>query len=147
MATSGRDNLERNWRGQNHQSTVKKAVTYYSRNSDDAYTAVGNLSPGTLITYLDSLTQDHLKAAFRLSTSEDVYYANIDYFVKPRSRQATATSLGPSSFGLENQSFLSSTAYYNQIINSINGRGDIGGELFDYLFELLDYVYNGACRL
>lgn len=144
MATSGKDNLERNWRGQNHQSTVKKAVNYYSKTSDGAYSTVGSLSPGTLVTYLDSLTQDHLKAAFRLSTSEDVYYANIDYFVKPKSRQATATSLGPSSFGLENQSFTSSTSYYNQIINSINSRNDIDGELFDYLYELLDYVYNGA---
>lgn len=144
MATSGKDNLERNWRGQNHQSTVKKAVNYYSKTSDGAYSTAGSLSPGTLITYLDSLTQDHLKAAFRLSTSEDVYYANIDYFVKPKSRQATATSLGPSSFGLENQSFTSSTSYYNQIINSINSRNDIDGELFDYLYELLDYVYNGA---
>lgn len=143
MATSGKDNLERNWRGQNHQSTVKKAVTYYSKDNN-SYSTVGSLSPGTLITYLDSLTQDHLKAAFRLSTSEDVYYANIDYFVKPKSRQATATSLGPSSFGLENQSFSSITSYYNQIINSINSRNDIDGELFDYLYELLDYVYNGA---
>ena len=107
MATSGRDNLDRNWRGQNHQSTVKKAVTYYAKDDSDRYTSVGSLSPGTLITYIDSLTEDHLKAAFRLSTSEDVYYANIDHFVKPRSRQATATSLTPSSFGLEDKNFSS----------------------------------------
>ena len=68
MATSGKDNLERNWRGQNHQSTVKKAVTYYSKDDKGVYTVVGSLSPGTLITYLDSSTQDHLKAAFKLST-------------------------------------------------------------------------------
>ena len=144
MATSGRDNLDRNWRGQNHQSTVKKAVTYYAKDDSDRYTSVGSLSPGTLITYIDSLTEDHLKAAFRLSTSEDVYYANIDHFVKPRSRQATATSLTPSSFGLEDKNFSSVTEYYNAVVNAITSRNDIDGELFDYLFELLDYVYSGS---
>lgn len=143
MATSGRDNLERNWRGQNHQSTVKKATTYYSKDDSGRYTSAGSLSPGMLITYIDSLTEDHLKAAFRLSTSEDVYYANIDYFVKPRSRQARATSLTPSSFGLEDKSFSSVTQYYNAVVDAITSRDDIDGELFDYLFELLDYAYNG----
>jgi len=144
MATSGRDNLDRNWRGQNRQSTVKKAVTYYSKDDSDRYTFVGSLSPGTLVTYVDSLTEDHLKAAFRLSTGEDVYYANIDYFVKPGSAQATATRLTPASFGLENKTFLSVTEYYNAVVNAITSRNDIDGELFDYLFELLDYVYNGS---
>lgn len=144
MATSGKDNLERNWRGQNHQSTVKKAVTYYSKDDKGAYTVVGSLSPGTLITYLDSSTQDHLKAAFKLSTGEDVYYANIDYFVKPKTKQTQLPPLGPSSFGLENQSFTSVTSYYNKLTSAINSRNDIDGELFDYLYELLDYAYNGA---
>ena len=144
MATSGRDNLDRNWRGQNHQSTVKKAVTYYTKDDNGRYTSVGSLSPGTLMTYIDSLTEDHLKAAFRLSTSEDVYYANIDFFVKPLSAQATATRLTPASFGLEDKTFSSVTQYYNAVVSAITSRDDIDGELFDYLFELLDYVYNGS---
>jgi hypothetical protein len=100
------------------------------------------LSAGTEVTYIDSLTQDHLRAAFRTADGS-VYYGNVDYFVKPKSAQAQETPLGPSSFGLSNRTFFSSINYYNSIISALNSRNDIPGELFDYLYELLDYAYQG----
>jgi len=143
MASSGILNFQRNWQGSDHQTTVKKTVSVFIKNDNDDFESAGALSPGTEVTYIDSLTQDHLRAAFRTADGT-VYYGNVDYFVKPRSSQAQATQLSPSSLGLENRTFFSSVAYYNSIISALNSRSDIPGELFDYLFELLDYVDNGA---
>jgi hypothetical protein len=143
MASSGILNFQRNWQGSDHQTTVKKTVSVFIKNNNDNFESAGALSPGTEVTYIDSLTQDHLRAAFRTADGT-VYYGNVDYFVKPKSSQAQATQLSPSSLGLENRTFFSSVAYYNSIISALNSRSDIPGELFDYLFELLDYVDNGA---
>ena len=143
MASSGILNFQRNWQGSDHQTTVKKTVSVFTKNDSGVFQAAGALSAGTEVTYIDSLTQDHLRAAFRTADGT-VYYGNVDYFVKPKSSQAQATQLSPSSLGLENRTFFSSVAYYNSIISALNSRTDIPGELFDYLFELLDYVDNGA---
>jgi hypothetical protein len=142
MASSGILNFQRNWQGSDHQTTVKKTVSVFTKNDSGVFQAAGALSPGTEVTYIDSLTQDHLRAAFRTADGT-VYYGNVDYFIKPKSAQAQATQLSPSSLGLENRTFFSSVAYYNSIISALNSRSDIPGELFDYLFELLDYVDNG----
>ena len=143
MASSGILNFQRNWQGSDHQTTVKKTVSVFIKNDNDDFESAGALSPGTEVTYIDSLTQDHLRAAFR-TVDGTVYYANVDYFVKPRTRQTQMPQLNPTSFGLSNQTFFSSVSYYNSLVSAINSRNDIGGELFDYLFELLDYVDNGV---
>jgi len=141
MASSGILNFQRNWQGSDHQTTVKKNVSVFIK-EDNQYKSSGVLSAGTEVTYIDSLTDDHLRAAFRTADGQ-VYYGNVDYFVKPKSAQAQATQLSPSSFGLENRRFFSSIDYYNSLTQSLNSRQDIPGELFDYLYELLDYVDNG----
>jgi len=143
MASSGILNFQRNWQGSDHQTTVKKTVSVFIKNDNDDFESAGALSPGTEVTYIDSLTQDHLRAAFRTADGT-VYYGNVDYFVKPRTRESQFPQLGPTSFGLSNRTFFSSVSYYNSLVSSLNSRSDIGGELFDYLFELLDYVDNGA---
>ena len=143
MASSGILNFQRNWQGSDHQTTVKKTVSVFIKNDDDDFESAGALSPGTEVTYIDSLTRDHLRAAFRTADGT-VYYGNVDYFVKPRTRESQLPPLGPTSFGLSNRTFFSSVSYYNSLVSSLNSRSDIGGELFDYLFELLDYVDNGA---
>jgi len=143
MATTGDNNWKKHWQGSNHQSTVKKSCPYYER-AITGFISVGTLSAGTSITYLDALTESHLKAAIQIPGKDSTYYVNIDSLVKPRSGAAAATPLSPSSFGLENQEYSSSTVYYNAIKNALNSRNDIGGELFDYLYELLDYAYSGA---
>lgn len=142
MASSGIINFQRNWQGSDHQTTVKKTVSVYRKDDNGSFQAAGALSAGTEVTYIDSLTQDHLRAAFRTADGE-VYYANVDYFVKPGTERQMP-QLGPSSFGLASRTFFSSVAYYNSIISALNSRNDIPGELFDYLYELLDYVDNGV---
>lgn len=142
MASSGIINFQRNWQGSDHRTTVKKNVSIYTKTESGVYQAAGAVNAGTSVTYIDSLTEDHLRAAFRTDDGQ-VFYANVDYFIKPNSAQAQATQLGPSSFGLANRTFFSSVAYYNSIISALNSRNDIPGELFDYLYELLDYVDNG----
>lgn len=141
MASSGIINFQRNWQGSDHQTTVKKTVSVYQKDDNGSFQAAGALSAGTEVTYIDSLTQDHLRAAFRTADGE-VYYANVDYFVKPGTKRQSVL-LRPSSFGLSSRTFFSVTDYYNELVNALNRRNDIPGELFDYLYELLDYVDNG----
>jgi len=141
MASSGIINFQRNWRGSDHRTTVKKNVSIYTKTESGAYQAAGAVSAGTSVTYIDSLTEDHLRAAFRTDDGE-VFYANVDYFVKPGTDREFP-QLSPSSFGLSNRTFFSVTDYYNELINAINRRNNIPGELFDYLYELIDYVDNG----
>jgi hypothetical protein len=141
MASSGIINFQRNWKGSDHRTTVKKNVGIYIKSDDGTYQAAGAINAGTQVTYIDSLTQDHLRAAFRTDDGE-VFYANVDYFVKPGTERQSVL-LRPSSFGLSNRTFFSVTDYYNEIVNALNRRNDIPGELFDYLYELLDYVDNG----
>jgi len=142
MASSGIVNFQRNWQGSDHQTTVKKTVSVFIKNQNDDFESAGALTPGTEVTYIDSLTENYLKAAFK-TTDGEVVYGNIDYFIKPKSAQAQATQLGPSSFGLSNRTFFSVVDYYNQLTQALIKRNDIPGELFDYLNELLDYVDNG----
>lgn len=143
MASTGSDNLSRNWRGSDHQSTVKKICPYFAKNDNGTFTRVGNLSPQTSITYIDSETESHTKSAIRLVGDEDIYYVNIDNLVKPRS-QNQFPQLSPLSFGIDNSTYASSTAYYNAIKNAINSRNDVDGELFDYLYELLEHSKKGT---
>lgn len=141
MASSGIINFQRNWRGSDHRTTVKKNVSIYTKTESGTYQAAGAVNAGTSVTYIDSLTEDHLRAAFRTDGGE-VFYANVDYFVKPGTERQSVL-LRPSSFGLSNRTFFSVTDYYNELVNALNRRNDIPGELFDYLYELLDYVDNG----
>ena len=82
MASSGIINFQRNWRGSDHRTAVKKNVSIYTKTESGTYQAAGAVNAGTSVTYIDSLTEDHLRAAFRTDDGE-VFYANIDYFVKP----------------------------------------------------------------
>ena len=143
MARTGSENLKVNWRGENHQSTVKKSGSYYEQ-VGSGYKNLGTLSIGTEVLYLDVLTKEHTKAAIQISGKDAVYYTNIDNLIKPKSKSARATALGPASFGLENKTFYSSMNLYTDIQNAINNRNDIGGELFDYLYELLEYAKKGT---
>lgn len=141
MASSGIINFQRNWKGNDHRTTVKKNVSIYTKSEDGTYQAAGAVNAGMQVTYIDSLTEDHLRAAFRTDDGE-VFYANVDYFVKPGTDRQFP-QLTPSSFGLSNRTFFSVTDYYNELVNAINRRNDIPGELFDYVYELLDYANSG----
>lgn len=143
MATTGSKNLEKNWRGSNKPSAVKKTSLYYEK-VGMGYKQLGFLQRGTDIVYIDNMTTSAAKAAIKISGGSEIYYTSIDNLIKPNSAAASAVPLDPSSFGLSNRTFQSVEAYYQEIQRGINSRSDIPGELFDYLYELLDYAKNGT---
>ena len=144
MASYGSDNWNRNWRGSDKQSVVKKSFsTYYKKNENGTFSKVGNLNEGTPIVYINSQTKEHTKAAIKISNDEEIYYINIDNLVKPITGTRSNLSLNPSSFGLQGI-YPSVTAYYNAVVEALNNRNDIDGELFDYLHQLLNYAKIGS---
>ena len=145
MASYGVDNWNRNWKGSDRQSTVKKSSSaYYRKNKNNTFSRIGNLNEGTQVTYIDSETKSHTRSAIKLLNNDDIYYINIDNLVKPKKTDRSSISLNPGSFGLESQTYASATTYYNSVINSLNLRNDIDGELFDYLHQLLNYAKTGS---
>lgn len=145
MASYGSDNWKRNWKGSDKQSVVKKSFSsYYKKNKNNTFSKVGILNEGSPIVYIDSQTKEHTKAAIKLPNDDEIYYINIDNLVKPITNARSNLPLNPSSFGLQGQSYPSITAYYNAVIDALNNRSDIDGELFDYLHQLLNYAKIGS---
>lgn len=145
MARSGAKNWQDNWKGSDKQSEIKKSASYYKVESSGKYSVAGTLQKGVKITYIDSLTKDHTKSAFKFQGSNEIYYANIDMFVKPG--RIGGIDLSPEGFGLDNQTYNSSDAYYNKVIKSIGDRWESGGysgELYDYLFEVMEHARIGS---
>lgn len=143
MASTKDINLQRNWRGSDHVSTVKKVGPYYD--SPDSNSSVGRLVVGSQITYIDSMTRSYLRAAIRFPGDQNVYYTLIDNLVKPKTNDRNFVPLSPSSFGLSNRTFNSPNDYYTAVQNGLNTRSSdqIDGELFDYLYELLNFAKTG----
>ena len=143
MASSRDVNLQRNWRGADRNSSVKKVGPYYA--SPESNSSVGQLVIGTRVTYIDSLTRTYQRAAIRFAGDQTVYYTLIDNLVKPGTENQLP-ALGPSSFGLANTTFNSPTDYEVSLYNAINNRpsSDINGELFDYLYQLINYAKTGV---
>ncbi len=145
MARTGAKNWQDNWRGSDKQSEVKVASSYYQMKENGTYSTVGTLQKGAKITYIDGMTKNHTKAAFKFLDSEEVYYANIDKFVKPG--RIGGIDLSPEGFGLDNRTYTSSQNYYNEVIKSIGNRWESGGysgELYDYLFEVMEHARTGS---
>lgn len=145
MARTGARNWEDNWKGSDKQSVVKSPATYYRKGDYQSFQPAGQLTKDTQITYIDSLTESHTKAAFRFAGSEDTFYANIDKFVKPG--QIGGISLSPESFGIDTQTFANSSIYYTKIQDSLADRWEssgYSGELYDYLFQIAEYAKTGV---
>lgn len=144
MASSRDVNLQRNWRGSDKPSTVKKTGPYYA--SPESNSSAGQLVPGTQVTYIDSLTRTYQRAAIKFAGDQTVYYTLIDNLVKPKSAAGVSVRLGPASFGIENRTFNSSTDYEISLYNAINNRPatEIDGELYDYLYQLINYAKTGV---
>jgi hypothetical protein len=145
MASYGIDNWNRNWKGSNKQSVVKKSFSsYYKKNKNGIFSKVGSLNEGTPINYIDSQTKEHTKSAIQFPNNDEIYYINIDNLVKPITNNRTNLPLNPSSFGLQGKTYSSVTSYYNAVVEALNDREDIDGELFDYLHQLLNYAKVGS---
>lgn len=147
MARTGARNWEDNWKGSDKQSAVKIPATYYRKGDYQSFLPVGQLTRDTGITYIDSLTESHTRAAFKFSGSDEIFYANIDKFIKPG--QMGGISLTPESFGLENRTFANSSIYYTKIQETLADRWaaaepNYSGELYDYLFQIAEYAKTGV---
>jgi hypothetical protein len=148
MARSGKDSWDKYYSGNDGiQVTVKKSCQYYETESSKS--SIGTLSPGTVVTYRDALSRHiagggNTRIAFQRTGSDDVFYAGVDFFIKPG--QVSRIDLSPEGFGLDNQTF-TATEYYNRLISSIADRWDTNsysGELYDYLMELVAFANTGS---
>ena len=136
-ASRGVDNWNENFKGQGDVSTVAKVDTGV------LYEESGNrseqkLTRGTPVTYIDSQSKSHTRVAIRVG--QDLFFTSVDNLVKPKS--LGAVNLKPQAFGLGAPLQLSS--YITTLKTSIKNRGDIKGELQEYLLDLVDYVSSGS---
>ena len=136
-ASRGVDNWNDNFKGQGDVSTVAKVDTgvLYEENGNRS---TQQLTRGTPVTYIDSQSKSHTRVAIRVG--QDIFFTNVDNLVKPKS--LGAVNLKPQAFGLSAP--LSLTPYVTTLKTSIKNRGDIKGELQEYLLDLVDYVSSGS---
>jgi len=137
-ASTGNINWQKNWKGSNHSSVVKKSGPYYETKYSTR--GIGNLVPNTQINYIDVLSESHSKVAIQISGNETVYYTNIDNLRKPKS--SSLVGLKPQTFNLAGTEY-TLTSYLTALRNSINSRSDMVGELKEYLLELVSYSDSG----
>ena len=136
-ASRGVDNWNDNFKGQGDVSTVAKVDTgvLYEENGNRS---TQQLTRGTPVTYIDSQSKSHTRVAIRVG--QDIFFTNVDNLIKPKS--LGAINLKPQAFGLSAP--LSLTSYVTTLKTSIKNRGDIKGELQEYLLDLVDYVSSGS---
>jgi hypothetical protein len=136
-ASRGVDNWNDNFKGQGDVSTVAKVDTgiLYEENGNRL---TQQLTRGTPVTYIDSQSKSHTRVAIRVG--QDIFFTNVDNLVKPKS--LGVVNLKPQAFGLGAP--LSLTSYVTTLKTSIKNRGDIKGELQEYLLDLVDYVSSGS---
>jgi hypothetical protein len=149
MSTNGRDAWEKYFNGnENIIVEVKKAAPYYEDQVSSK--SVGNLPLKVKVIYQDVYSQ-HIKRggnnkiAFQFTANGSVYYSSVDNFRKPGG--TSGIGLKPSNFGMQNKTFDSANSYHTALINSLNSRlakKEIGGELYEYLIELLKYAKSGS---
>ena len=136
-ASRGVDNWNDNFKGQGDVSTVAKVDTgvLYEENGNRS---TQQLTRGTPVTYIDSQSKSHTKVAIRIN--QDIFFTSVDNLVKPKS--LGVVNLKPQAFGLGAP--LTLTSYVTTLKTSIKNRGDIKGELQEYLLDLVDYVSSGS---
>jgi hypothetical protein len=150
MATRGKENWLKNWKGNDSLSVkVRVSSPYYQNESSNK--AEGTLVLGEEVIYKDSYSQHiekggNTKIGFQFGPNDqEVYYAKIDSFIKPG--RSENIKLNPSSFGLSNKTYSNVIEYYNTLIREINNRWaseKLNGELYDYLMELIKYANGGS---
>ena len=136
-ASRGVDNWNDNFKGQGDVSTVAKVDTgiLYEENGNRS---TQQLTRGTPVTYIDSQSKSHTRVAIRIN--QDIFFTSVDNLVKPKS--LGVVNLKPQAFGLGAP--LTLTSYVTTLKTSIKNRGDIKGELQEYLLDLVDYVSSGS---
>lgn len=137
-ASKGVDNWNKNWKGSDKPTVIKKAAPYYRYNENRS---IGLLPIGASVTYIDALTESHTRVAIRYGSNDEIFYTNVDNLTKPRS--LSTVNLQPQSFGIAGRE-LSVSDYVRELRTQIQNRADINGDLETYLLDLINYSYTGA---
>jgi hypothetical protein len=134
-ASKGVDNWNKNWKGSDRSTVVKKSAPYYNYGENKS---LGFIPVGTTVVYIDALSESHTRVAVRYG--KDIYYTNVDNLTKPKS--LTTVNLQPQSFGIVGRE-ISVSEYVRELKNQIQNRTDITGDLENYLLDLVNYSYTG----
>lgn len=135
-ASKGIDNWNKNWRGSDRSTVVKKSGPYYNYGETRS---VGLLPMGANVVYIDALSESHTRVAVRYG--QDIVYTNIDNLTKPKS--LTTVNLQPQAFGVVGVEY-NISEYIRAVKNSITNRSDITGDLETYLLDLVNYSETGV---
>jgi hypothetical protein len=135
-ASKGVDNWNKNWKGSDRATVVKKSAPYYNYGETKS---VGFLPIGANVVYIDALSESHTRVAIRYG--KEVYYTNVDNLTKPKS--LTTVNLQPQAFNIVGRE-LSVSEYVRELKNQIQTRADITGDLESYLLDLVNYSYTGT---
>tara|TARA_Y100001937_G_scaffold7101_1_gene9101 strand:+ start:130 stop:1323 length:1194 start_codon:yes stop_codon:yes gene_type:complete len=140
-ASRGSDNWNKNWRGKGDIPTLVKSndgVLY----EEDGTKSNTSLTKGSPVTYIDSQSGSHTRAAIRFG--DKVFLTNIDNLVKPKS--LGQVNLKPQAFNLGGDANTLPT-YLLTLKNAIKNRPDIKGNLEEYLLDLVKYVEFGSSSI
>jgi hypothetical protein len=135
-ASKGIDNWNKNWRGSDRSTIVKKSGPYYNYGENRS---LGLLPMGANVVYIDALSESHTRVAVRYG--QDIVYTNVDNLTKPRS--LATVNLQPQAFGIVGVEY--GVADYIRLVKSnIISRSDITGDLETYLLDLVNYSETGS---
>jgi hypothetical protein len=135
-ASKGVDNWNKNWKGSDRSTVVKKSGPYYNYGETRS---IGLLPMGANVVYIDALSESHTRVAVRYG--KDIVYTNVDNLTKPKS--LTTVNLQPQAFGIVGRE-LSVSEYVRELRTQIQSRSDITGDLETYLLDLVNYSYTGT---
>jgi hypothetical protein len=135
-ASKGVDNWNKNWKGSDRSTVVKKSGPYYNYGETRS---IGLLPMGASVVYIDALSESHTRVAVRYG--KDIVYTNVDNLTKPKS--LSTVNLQPQAFGIVGREF-SVSEYVRELRTQIQNRSDITGDLETYLLDLVNYSYTGT---
>jgi hypothetical protein len=135
-ASKGVDNWNKNWKGSDRSTVVKKSGPYYNYGETRS---IGLLPMGANVVYIDALSESHTRVAVRYG--KDIVYTNVDNLTKPKS--LSTVNLQPQAFGIVGREF-SVSEYVRELRTQIQNRSDITGDLETYLLDLVNYSYTGT---
>lgn len=134
-ASKGVDNWNKNWKGSDRSTVVKKYSPYYNYGETKS---IGFLPIGSSVVYIDALSESHTRVAIRYG--KDIYYTNVDNLTKQKS--LTTVNLQPQAFNIVGRE-LGLSEYVRELRTQIRTRTDITGDLETYLLDLVNYSYTG----
>jgi hypothetical protein len=142
MASSGQAAWTKYFQGKGDiQTVMKKDSPVYDQES--ANKKIGDIKAGTSITYIASKKYE-AKALVKYVDKRKTITGRVvfDNIAKPGIKASGAASLKPQAFNVGDQKYVYSV-YRKTVMDSIESRKDLSGEMRSYLFALFDYYSGG----